>query len=57
LSGDTSIQLFDHLVGNTSSDSGAVRPSALAVLRLIVGSNLVGCDIVAVEHRFEMYEG
>jgi hypothetical protein len=26
-------------------------------LRLIVGSNLVGCDIVAVEHRFEMYEG
>jgi hypothetical protein len=24
---------------------------------LIVGSNLVGCDIVAVEHRFEMYEG
>jgi hypothetical protein len=42
---------------STSSDSGAVRPSALAVLRLIVGSNLVGCDIVAVEHRFEMYEG
>ena len=41
----------------TSSASGAVRLSVLAVLRLIVSSNLVGCDIVAVEHRFEMYEG
>src|SRR5262249_40958998 len=29
----------------TSSDGGIVRPSALAVLRLITNSNLVGCSI------------
>ena len=34
--------LLDHLVGVASSDGGTVRPSALAVLRLITSSYLVG---------------
>jgi len=42
---------------STSGNGGAVRPNALAILRLIISSNLVGCDIVAVEHPFEMDEG
>jgi hypothetical protein len=35
--------LLDHLVGGGNSVSGMVRPSALAVLRLTIISNLVGC--------------
>src|SRR5262249_33024999 len=35
--------LFDYLIGPSSSDGGMVRPRALAVLRLMTSSNLVGC--------------
>ena len=35
--------LFDHPSALASSAGGTVRPSALAVLRLIASSNLVGC--------------
>ena len=38
----TSAILFDHLVGAGEHDGGMVRPSALAVLRLITSSYLVG---------------
>ena len=34
--------LFDHLSAVASNDKGMVRPSALAVLRLITSSNLTG---------------
>ena len=34
---------FDHLVGEQKERSGIVSPSAFAVLRLTVRSNLVGC--------------
>jgi hypothetical protein len=37
--------LFDHLVCKLSSQDEGLRPSALAVLRLIASSNLVGCWI------------
>src|SRR5262249_22230771 len=33
---------FDHIVGPWSTDGGIVRPSSLAVLRLITSSYLVG---------------
>ena len=36
-------RLFDHLVGAGEQRGGTSRPSALAVLRLITSSNLVGC--------------
>ena len=42
----TSLRLahsFDHLVGAGEQRGGTVRPSALAVLRLMNSSNLVGC--------------
>ena len=34
--------LFDHLVGARETDGGTVMPSALAVLRLMTSSYLVG---------------
>ena len=37
-----SLPLFDQLVGAGEQGSGASRPSAFAVLRLITSSNLVG---------------
>jgi len=37
-------RLLDHLVRPPSSDCGIVRPSALAVLRLMTSSNFVGCS-------------
>ena len=33
---------FDHLVGLSKRERGTARPSALAVLRLTIGSNFVG---------------
>jgi hypothetical protein len=36
------MQLFDHLVGAGEQREGTVRPSALAILRLMTSSNLVG---------------
>ena len=39
----TSAKLFNHLVGATSSVSGTVRPSILAVSALMTSSNLVDC--------------
>src|SRR5262249_26351227 len=35
---------FNHLVGDWSSVGGTSRPSALAVLRLMASSKLVGCN-------------
>ncbi len=35
---------FDHLVGADEVDAGTAIPSALAVLRLMTNSNLVGCS-------------
>jgi|SRR5215468_9016144 len=37
--------LLDHFVPHCSIDGSIVRPSALAVLRLITSSNCVGCSI------------
>ena len=34
--------LFDHIVGDREQRRGAVMPSALAVLKLIASTNLVG---------------
>jgi hypothetical protein len=37
------VGLFDHLVGPLEERGGLVTPSAVVVLRLIAGSNFVGC--------------
>ena len=38
------VSLFDHLVAMESTPAGMVRPSALAVLRLMTNSNVVDCS-------------